>query len=174
MNILHELHASRWGEYRDLRMQAVKTDPLAFSVSIADYEKYTDTEWKDELQRVSEGPRMLFCVEIDGRLVGMCSVSRYTKPPFKHNAFLTALFVSPEHRGEGIGKALIHACIDALRADGSVENLLSEIYSSQEASIRLHEHCGFERVGVAKRFVRSTEDGLYYDKYEFQKTISTP
>lgn len=57
-----------------------------------------------------------------------------------HQDVLAAIFVSPEHQGESIGRMLIDAA-KALR-----ENLLLEVFKENERTIRFYERNGFRAV----------------------------
>lgn len=59
-----------------------------------------------------------FCAEVDGEVVGFSMADRT-------DASIWALFVLPEHEGRGIGRALLHLAVDALRADGHRRIVLS-------------------------------------------------
>lgn len=57
---------------------------------------------------------------------------------------LAELYVTPDHRGQGYGSALLRACLDHARARGAVR---AEIVTSEDdvAARRLYERSGFVR-----------------------------
>jgi putative acetyltransferase len=61
------------------------------------------------------------------------------------SAELKSMFVVPEARGRGIGRAILAAIEDALR--GRVSTLRLETGTKQAAAIRLYESAGFRRRG---------------------------
>ena len=60
------------------------------------------------------------------------------------------IYVAAAARGQGIGKALLTALVEASEAEG-LWTLVAGILRENEASIRLHEACGFELLGYRKR-----------------------
>jgi phosphinothricin acetyltransferase len=53
-------------------------------------------------------------------------------------------------RGAGVGRALLQGLIDRARAAG-LGVLLARIVSQSDASLRLHESLGFQRIGTMRR-----------------------
>jgi len=72
-----------------------------------------------------------------------------------------SIYLAPSRRGQGIGTALLRRLISLSEEDG-YWTLQSEIMRENEASIHLHEACGFRRVGVRERLGR-TCDGTWHD-----------
>jgi ribosomal protein S18 acetylase RimI-like enzyme len=58
------------------------------------------------------------------------------------DAYLEELYVAPERRGEGIGRALLEATMDAAREAGAVRIDLGTSVDDT-AAIGLYESCGF-------------------------------
>jgi len=58
------------------------------------------------------------------------------------DAYLEELYVAPERRGEGIGRALLEAAMDAAREAGAVRIDLGTSVDDT-AAIALYESCGF-------------------------------
>jgi ribosomal protein S18 acetylase RimI-like enzyme len=58
------------------------------------------------------------------------------------DAYLEELYVAPEQRGRGIGRALLEAAMEVARTAGSTHMDLGTS-ESDTAAIRLYESCGF-------------------------------
>ncbi|MEX0930565.1 MAG: GNAT family N-acetyltransferase [Candidatus Paceibacterota bacterium] len=172
IKISRGLYTLRWEEYRDLKLEALRNEPLAFSPGIEAYESYTDEDWQEELDKGQTPPSMmLFAEEEDTeKLIGMIGIRFYELPRFQHNAGLQALYVTPEMRGQGVGKALVSEALNVIADNKQIENIVCEIVSSQEASLALHKELGFEVVGTLKKFI--SHEGEYYDNYFLQKRFS--
>jgi L-amino acid N-acyltransferase YncA len=71
-----------------------------------------------------------------------------------------SVYVAERARGRGIGRALlVELCA---RADAlGIWTIQAGIFPENEASLRLHEGCGFRRVGVRERIGRL--DGVWRD-----------
>jgi len=91
--------------------------------------------------------------EIDGKVVGFGSLSPYRDRPAYSATVEDSVYVSAEARGLGLGRALLNELIDIATRRG-FHTILAHIASDQEASIALHESCGFARVGVQRQVGR--------------------
>lgn len=61
-----------------------------------------------------------------------------------------SIYVSESARGKGVGKALLLRLVDESERAG-FWTLQAGIFQQNAASIRLHERCGFRKVGVRER-----------------------
>jgi L-amino acid N-acyltransferase YncA len=82
----------------------------------------------------------------DGKIVGYCSVSPFSQKPGYNPTVELSVYVHKLHRQRGIGKLLMADIISRSRALG-YHAIISIIACGNDASIRLHEGFGFERVG---------------------------
>lgn len=57
--------------------------------------------------------------------------------------------IAPEHRGRGLGKAILGELIRVAGREGRA--LIAEIWASNAASVRLHESAGFRLDGTTER-----------------------
>ena len=64
-----------------------------------------------------------------------------------------SVYVAPEARGRGVGRALLEALIGASEAAG-IWTIQTGILVENAASLALHEGVGFRRVGVRERIGR--------------------
>ena len=71
-----------------------------------------------------------------------------------------SVYVTASAQGKGVGKALLHALVDASEEAG-IWTLQAGIMAENEASIALHRVCGFRRVGYRERL--GQHHGLWRD-----------
>jgi hypothetical protein len=45
MKIIDKLKKDRWCEYKELKLDSLGQDPVAFSPGLETYEKFNDTDW---------------------------------------------------------------------------------------------------------------------------------
>lgn len=89
----------------------------------------------------------------DGTIAGFASLSPYRDRPAYRTTVEDSIYVHPDHRGTGVGRALLTEIVDVARARG-FHSVIGRIVGGHEASIRLHASLGFERVGVEREVGR--------------------
>ncbi len=94
-----------------------------------------------------------------GEVVGWCDVQRFERAPHAHGGVLGMGVLSP-YRGQGLGRRLIAAALDAARRAGFVRVELIAFAKNRRA-IALYESVGFRREGVMRDAVLI--DGAYDD-----------
>lgn len=96
---------------------------------------------------------------IESKVVGWCDVLPIDRPTMAHGGVL-GVGVLVEHRGKGIGTALVRAAIDFAKAAGLTRIELT-VREHNERAIILYERLGFVREGLKRKAVRI--DGDYED-----------
>jgi ribosomal protein S18 acetylase RimI-like enzyme len=144
--------------FQELRLYGLQESPTAFGSS---YEE----EQKRPLEMVSErleeeNSHVFGAFSKGGELVGVTGLYRETRVRTRHKAFIWGVYVAPQHRGRGIGHALMEAAISRARGLGLRQVYLSA-NSSSRAAINLYETYGFERFGIEKEAYMF--EGEYYD-----------
>jgi ribosomal protein S18 acetylase RimI-like enzyme len=131
------LTADDWREWRALRLRALAVDPAAFGSTLADWSGPGDAEerWR---RRFADVPVNLL-LEIDGEPAGMVAAV-----PADDAVELISLWVAPEARGRGVGKAAIGAVVELA---GSRPVVLS-VRAANAPAIALYTRCGFVDDGV--------------------------
>jgi L-amino acid N-acyltransferase YncA len=91
----------------------------------------------------------------DGAVAGYAYAVLFRKRPAYRFTAKHSIYVHPDRLHMGIGRALLPALIEACASAG-FRQMIGYIDSANVASLRLHEACGFRRVGylqaVAFRF----------------------
>ena len=64
-----------------------------------------------------------------------------------------SIYVAPEAQGQGVGRALL-ATVVASAEQAGIWTVQTGVFPENQASIRLHEACGFRVVGVRERLGR--------------------
>ncbi|MGH9169897.1 MAG: GNAT family N-acetyltransferase [Acidimicrobiales bacterium] len=95
---------------------------------------------------------VLVAVE-DAEVAGFSSLSAYRPRPGYATAVEDSVYVAEGFRGQGVGRLLLGGAVEAARSHG-FHSVVGRIVTEQEASIALHEACGFEVVGIEKEIGR--------------------
>ena len=86
----------------------------------------------------------------DNAVVGYAYASKWKgRCAYRHSAEST-VYLAPASTGKGVGRQLYAALIDRLR-DRGIHTVIGGIALPNEASIRLHERLGFEKVAQFKQ-----------------------
>jgi GNAT superfamily N-acetyltransferase len=143
--VVRRFTASEWPEYRDLRLRALAESPDAFGSMFDREAKRSDDEWRNRLALAVRSDRELPLVAVvDGDGVGL-AWARIDE----QQADLARLFqvwVAPEARGLGVGRALLEAAISWARGAGA-RALRLGVTRMDSAAVRLYRRAGFVDVG---------------------------
>lgn len=96
----------------------------------------------------------------DGTVVGWAAASAVSDRCAYAGVVETSVYVDPVAQGRGIGRRLLAELVASTEAAG-VWTVQAGIFPDNEASLRVHEACGFRRVGVRERLGRL--DGRWRD-----------
>lgn len=121
-------------------------------------------EYREEAALILAGtppsalPMVVFVAEADGGVIGFIEVGLRshadgcdTRRPV---GFIEGWYVEPEHRGKGVGRALMREAEHWARSQGCVE-LASDTWIDHESSQRAHEALGFEVVDRCVHFKKA-------------------
>ena len=75
-------------------------------------------------------------------------VSALRLEPYMDGILLEALETDPDHRGEGYAKRLIGAVLDQTKG-----KVYSHVNKKNEASLRAHTACGFQKISDEARYI---------------------
>lgn len=132
--------------YRPVRLAAVIAHPDAFGASPAD-EPADDAGMKARLEKMAADPRVgLLGAFLDGRLVGTAGWVRAHFAKEAHKASIWGMYVDPTCRGLGLGRRLLQAACDRLRAMG-VERANLQVSLGNTEAIALYRSAGFVQWG---------------------------
>jgi len=87
--------------------------------------------------------------DIDGQIAGYCYASAFRTRQAYQWTTETTVYVHPDFHRRGIARGLYTALLNVLRGQGYL-NVVGVIALPNDASVRLHEMFGFEKIGVFK------------------------
>ncbi|MFA1822098.1 N-acetyltransferase family protein [Virgibacillus oceani] len=146
--------------YLSLRLEALQNSPYAFASS---YEEEKDDAAEKYRVRFHAAKNSFTFGAFKGtQLAGVITLVSEQKVKLKHRANIVAMYVKPEERGKGIGKALINEAIQKARSMGGIEQLYLTVVTSNEAAKKLYSSMGFEVFGKEEKALKI--DDVYYDE----------
>lgn len=96
------------------------------------------------------------------RLVAAAGISRMKRRKFAHRARIWGVFVEPEYRGRGLGRAVVGAALDLARSWAGVDYVDLAVSENAPEALRLYESLGFEAWGREPAAVE--HEGRRYDE----------
>jgi phosphinothricin acetyltransferase len=88
-----------------------------------------------------------------GRVSGWVAVSPVSYRPVYSGVVEHSVYVAPDARGHGIGRALLDVMIASTEAAG-IWTIQSSVFPENTASVGLHRRAGFRVVGTRERIAR--------------------
>lgn len=95
-------------------------------------------------------PVGLIVAEEHGKILGYAGFGPTSSRPFYAGVVEDTVYVAPEAKGRGLGKALLGAALEEADAAG-IWLAVGLIFAENRVSIRLHESLGFKLFGVRER-----------------------
>jgi L-amino acid N-acyltransferase YncA len=99
---------------------------------------------------------------------GFASLSSFRDRPAYATTVEESVYVHRSARGRGVGRLLLEQLVLAAR-DAGFHAVVARIVGRNETSIRLHESCGFELVGIEREVGR--KQGRWLDVVELQRLV---
>ena len=128
---------------------------------------YTSEEARRKrLAEVPEGTYPLVAV-VDGEVVGQLTLHPYPPRPRRRLRGDLCIAVRDDWQGQGVGTALMAAAIDLADNWLNLTRLGLEVYTDNEAAIRLYTKFGFEIEGTLRRV--AFRDGQFVDSYAMSR-----
>lgn len=151
--------------WRALRLEGLRTDPLAFLTTAAEQEARSP-----EADRAMLAHGRWRGVFAGDALVGLGALLPMPQKLTAHRAEVGAVYVTGTHRGTGAARTLMLAIEDEAR-DIGIRQLELDVAAANTRAIQFYESLGFERTGTRPRAVW-TEDGPL-DDYTYIKYLDT-
>ena len=136
------MRPDEWQAHRDIRLRALESDPDAFGETLAHALTDDDEAWQ---RRVVRPDGMAFvAVAEDGRFVGMANGG--PAPDHPEFAAVYGMWVAPEARGHGVGRALL-AAVEGWAREAGYDRIGLGVTTTNDAAIRLYATAGYAELG---------------------------
>ncbi|HIJ37461.1 MAG TPA: N-acetyltransferase [Rhodospirillaceae bacterium] len=116
---------------------------------LGDYqpEPFEESDLKRRRKNMSKHRLPHIVADLDGLVAGYAYVVPFRKRPAYRYTLKHSIYIHPDFQHAGIGRALLPALIESCAAAGYLQ-MIGYIDSTNVASLRLHESCGFHQVGL--------------------------
>jgi len=135
-----------WEDYKNLRIEAINTDPDAFSLT--DKKKAARqinrdvSEWKNDTKE-----QIVVLSKQNSRAVGMTKGIKREEGVFSINA----VYVTPDFRkrntGADVAREMIEKVLEEIKKNGGTQARLW-VKSSNDNAIKLYENLGFKKINL--------------------------
>ncbi|MBV9957853.1 MAG: N-acetyltransferase [Acidobacteria bacterium] len=138
--VIDRMNAEDWEQVRVVYLEGIATGHATFETQAPAWE-----EWDARHLPYSR------LVARDGETIkGWAALSPVSSRHVYAGVAEISVYVGANHRGEGVGKALLDALISDSENNG-IWSLQAGIFPENSRSITMHKQCGFREVGKRER-----------------------
>jgi ribosomal protein S18 acetylase RimI-like enzyme len=154
-----------------LRLEALETEPLAFSSSAAAH-RMTSPAFMASRLGPGPGDNFVLGAFVDEQLVGMVGFFRSQDEKTRHTGRVWGVYVKGEQRGKGVGKSLMEELVRRAQLQPTLEQINLAVADGQAPARKLYVQLGFEIYGREPRALRVGE--VYADEELMVLTFHNP
>ena len=159
---VRKLTENDWETLKIIRLNALKTDPIAFGSSYEEEKTRDEAFWRSRTQ----GAIVAF---INDEAVGLISYKDEERLKTKHKSGIYSVFVNPKYRGYKIGSQLLEEALHQIEQNKAIIKINLSVVDLQKAAIKLYESMGFKVVGKLSKELLI--NGEYYDELLMEKIL---
>jgi phosphinothricin acetyltransferase len=138
---VRRLEPADWDAVAAIYREGLDTGDASFETEVPSWEAWDRTHL----------PRLRLLAELGGgQVAGWAALSPVSARRTYAGVAEVSIYVARAARGRGVGGALLRALVQGSE-DAGIWTLQAGIFPENAASLRLHEHAGFRRVGVRER-----------------------
>ena len=105
--------------------------------------------WRNKIQTVQARSWPFLVSEADGEVVAYAYATQFRDRPAYAWTCENSIYVQADRIGQGIGRPLLEALIEAAREAG-FRQMIAVVGGGEPASVALHQRCGFREAGRMK------------------------
>ncbi|MCA8960015.1 MAG: GNAT family N-acetyltransferase [Planctomycetes bacterium] len=148
-------------QFQAVRLRGLSEWPTAFASSA---EEEAGTPLTVVAERLEDNPDGAMFGRFDGeRLLGVVGVQREAMKKLAHKAVVWGMYVIPEARRSGVGRALLRQALRYAATELGVEQVQLGVNTTNRAALELYRSAGFEVFGTEPGFLRV--DGVLHDEH---------
>lgn len=129
--------ASDWPAVQRIYAEGIATGQATFETAVT-------PDW--ETWDAGKRPDCRLVAKSGDTVIGWAALSPVSKRAAYAGVAEVSVYVGHEARGRGVGKALLQALV-AASEDAGVWTLTSSVFPENQASVAIHQQCGFRLLG---------------------------
>jgi phosphinothricin acetyltransferase len=138
--VIDEMSEADWGQVRLIYLEGIATGHATFEAEAPVWEKWDEAHLRHSRLVARSGDV----------IKGWAALSPVSGRCVYGGVAETSVYVGTNHRGEGLGRALLEALIISSERNG-IWTLQAGIFPENSSSVALHRRCGFREVGRRER-----------------------
>jgi phosphinothricin acetyltransferase len=156
--LIRELRPDDYAAVAAVYEEGIRTGNATFETAAPSWEQWNERHLPE--------PRLV--AEEEGGVVGWAALVPYSRRGCYSGVAENSVYVAGRARGRGVGYGLLREL--CVRADGlGIWTIQAGVFPENEASVALHERCGFRRVGVRERIGQL--DGVWRDVVLLERRV---
>lgn len=140
-----------------VRLRALRDHPEAFGMAYEDARATPLEEIAERFRTTYTGRESFVLGAFDPALVGITGCFREEGGKRRHKALIWGMYVAPEARSRGVGRALLVEAIARARQWPGLAQIHLGVMTENTAARRLYRSLGFEVYGLEPRSLRVGE-----------------
>jgi len=137
---IRELKQEDWPAVLEIFEQGIAGGNATFETEAPSWEAWTRSQLDGQRWVAVEG----------GRVVGWVAAHPVSLRPCYRGVVEHSVYVHDEWQGRGIGRLLLERLVESTEAEG-IWTIQTGVFPENEASLALHEKCGFRVVGTQEK-----------------------
>ncbi len=129
-----------WPAVRTIYAEGIATGNATFETEVPAFDRWA----------AAHPPQYRFVAILGGDIVGWVAAAPVSDRCAYAGVLEHSVYVDARTRGQGIGRRLLEALIEGADSSG-VWTIQSGIFPENQASVKLHQRCGFRVVGTRER-----------------------
>ncbi|MBV9210756.1 MAG: N-acetyltransferase [Acidobacteria bacterium] len=148
--VIDKMSAEDWEQVRTVYLEGIATGHATFETQAPTWEQWDARHLPYSRLVAREGET----------IKGWAALSPVSSRHVYAGVAEISVYVGKNHRGEGVGKALLEALISDSENNG-IWSLQAGIFPENSRSITMHKQCGFREVGKRERIGKM--NGIWRD-----------
>ena len=141
--IIGPMQAEDWPDVQRIYREGIETGNATFETQVPEWEA-----WDCKTR-----PQPRFVARLDDQVVGWAALSSVSARAVYAGVCEVSVYVAAAVRGQGVGKKLLQALVQASEELG-IWTLQASIFPENQASIAIHEQCGFRILGRREKIAQ--------------------
>ncbi len=138
--LVREMQKSDWDSISKIYLQGINTNLATFQTECPEY-----SDWEEAHHKHSR-----LVIGLNDNVIGWAALTAVSVRSVYSGVAEVSIYIDESQRDKGVATILMKALIDSAEKNG-IWTLQSGIMQDNEASIRLHEKCGFRMVGYREK-----------------------